>query len=56
MGFTEIKENGNVKGYKATGVMNPETMIKDILDTSNNPRKLYSECYWRKNVQVKEVT
>lgn len=56
LGFTEIKENGNVKGYKATGVMSPETMIKDILDTSNNPRKLYPNVIEEKNVQVKEVT
>ncbi|WP_308555853.1 ATP-binding protein [uncultured Lactobacillus sp.] len=52
LGYTEIKENNQVK-YQPTGVLNPDAMVKDILDTANNPRKLYPNVIKEENVVVK---
>lgn len=54
LGYTEIKKDGKVIAYKPTGVINSATMVKSILDTANNPRKLYPNVIFENNVEVQQ--
>lgn len=55
LGFTEKKENNTVIEYKPTGVVNPDALVKDILDTANNPRKIYPNVIREENVKVEKI-
>lgn len=54
LGYTEIKKDGKAVGYKPTGVNDSAAMVKSILDTANNPRKLYPNVIYENNIEIKQ--
>lgn len=57
LGFTEIKDKKTqlVREYKPTGVLNPEKMKKDLLDTANNKNKLSAPVIKEDNIEIKSI-
>lgn len=55
LGFTEIKSDNEIKEYKPTGVNNPSKMIKDIIDTVNNKRKISASVIREENIKIKKI-
>lgn len=53
LGYTEIKKNGKVIGYQPTGIDNVDAVVKNILDTANNKRKLNPNVILEDNIEIK---